>query len=218
MANTKALLIGAGLLLIGGGVWYIGHRQRRDTRQSNNATQDPSDPATKLAKEWYTVLNTDKDTFGNGYTAGWYFRSPDQSDINKIYNVALRTYNYKKVQTVFSTICANTLTLPVAIDQAIGKVSDAVKNTNNYIAMKKIVTTAATKMYSCKKDGTLNKMPGTSTLLSANIAKNECAGAFVDEKKLTVNGKAEQYYIFLRSVENGTPAYFAILKSACKLM
>lgn len=206
------------MLLLGGGIWYISHRDRRDARQSNNATSDPSDPATKFAKEWYSALNVDRNTFGNGYTAGWYFRSPDQADINRIYNIALKTYNYAKVQKVFSSLTANTLTLPVAIDQAIGKVSDAVKNANNYIGMKKVVTTAATKMYSCKKDGTLNKMPGTSTLLSANIAKNECVGAFVDEKKLTVNGKAEQYYIFLRSVENGTPAYFAILKSACKLM
>ena len=216
MANIKGILIGAGVLLLGGGIWYISHRDRRDARRSDNATADPSDPATKFAKEWYSALNVDRNTFGNGYTAGWYFRSPDQADINRIYNIALKTYNYAKVQKVFSSLTANTLTLPVAIDQAVGKVSDAVKNANNYIGMKKVVTAAATTMYHCNKEGTLAKV--ASNLVKASIAKGESVGAFINEKKLTVNGKQQQYYIALRSMENGNPAYFAVLKSACKLM
>lgn len=213
---TKVYLIGAGLILIGGSVWYISHKQRQLTRRSNNATADPNDPATKLAEEWYSALNVHQGV--TNLTAGWSFWV-SQTEINRIYNVALKTYNYAKLQKIFSALCNDYLALPQAINEALGsKEPEAYKNTINYIGMKKVVTTAASKIYSCKKDGTLAKMPGATTLVSADISKDQCVGAFIDEKKLTVNSKQEPYYIALRSMENGTPAYFAVLKSSCKLM
>lgn len=212
--DTKVILIGAGLVALGGGIWYITHKNRQNTNRSNQATQDASDPAVQLANEWYSALNVSRRYVGDNFTAGWSLYV-SQAEINRIYNVALKTYNWANVQKVFSAKCNGNYTIGEAMQTAIGtKEPTAYKNAQNYIGMKKVITTQATVKINCDKTG---KLPTPST--ASTVQKNVCIGAFIDEKKITRNGETQPCYIVLTEVTgNGTLNYVAIPKIHSKLV
>ena len=211
--DTKTVLIGVGLLALGGGVWYITHRDRQNTNRSNQATADNSDPAVQLAQEWFSALNVKTNMFNTSFTAGWTLYV-SQSDINRIYNVALKTYNWAQVQNKFSALCNGTYTLTRAMQDAIGKEETAYKNANNYASMKKVLTTNNTVLVDCDKTG---KLPTPTT--AKEVKKGVIAGAFIDEKNITRNGETLACYICLNSVDNsGNLKYYATPKKFAKLV
>lgn len=192
--KQNALIISVLLLAaVGGGTYlYFKNKDKEESKNSDKATIDISDPSTRQAMELFNML-------GVSSTGGWGLKYFHDIPEERLLNLMLTITDWPKVQEKFRGMCNNEYSLSKALSD--GLTADEYQRAIRYAGAKKVVTTTSAQATIMK--GSIAQMP--------TFQKNTILGAYTN----TANGQ----YGFINEIDDdGNEVKGSILTTQAKLM
>ena len=193
--DAKILLVGGGLVLAAGYLYYRTRTNQSDTNKADNATADIDDPVTQQALKLYNALGVERSAITNNYGLAVFHNIPEEY----VLNLMLEVTDWTALQKKFKNLCNNEYSLVKALSD--GLTAEEYNLAIKYASAKKVVTTTATNV-------TLYDVMPFRTV---SVAADSLIGAYT--------GDTSASYMFVNGIDNdGKEVKGSISKTAAKLV
>lgn len=193
--DAKVALVGGGLLLVGGYLFFKSRQNQSDANKTDNATADIDNPITQQALKLYNMLGVERSSLTGNYGLAIFHNIPE----DKVLNLMLEITDWNGLQDKFKKLCNNEYSVAKALSDGLDE--DEYQLAIKYASAKKVVTTTTATVIVY-----VGYVPTAKT-----VAANTILGAYKSETSTA--------YTFINAVEDDDKEVLAsISKSQAKLV
>lgn len=172
--DAKVALVGGGLLLVGGYLFFKSRQNQSDTNKTDNATADIDNPITQQALKLYNMLGVERNSLTGNYGLSVFHNIPE----DKVLNLMLEITDWNALQNKFKKLCNNEYSIVKALSDGLDE--DEYQLAIKYASAKKVVTTTTATVIIYAGLVPLTKTVAANTILGAYKSETSTAYTFIN--------------------------------------